>query len=287
MEGNKGTSGYISKSKSEVELNVFKKDNQESVFSGRIAIEDLEYVNNNLIIKLIALDDKVDIYNESNYISFIPTILYTIGTEDDYVLSFNNQTLENGKSNYIPKEKTEGLIQIKKDNESTDLCYASDPITITEGMNLSLMQLAEKEFLELPEDTEVEPTQPNTAKVRFFYIPDETLTMDEIRVDFYRSDANWDWSSPLPIAETLTLKKGELSPYILFDLSDPFTDSYFYDITDVKTGNKIVNYMETFLMVSTPLLEETGDAVKYKKATEQFISGGLDFKIWDSLSTTW
>ena len=45
--------------------------------------------------------------------------------------------------------------------------------------------------------------------------------------------------------------------------------------------------METFLMVSTPLLEETGDAVKYKKATEQFISGGLDFKIWDSLSTTW
>ena len=184
LEGNKGTSGYISKSKSEVELNVFKKDNQESVFSGRIAIEDLEYVNNNLIIKLIALDDKVDIYNESNYISFIPTILYTIGTEDDYVLSFNNQTLENGKSNYIPKEKTEGLIQIKKDNESTDLCYASDPITITEGMNLSLMQLAEKEFLELPEDTEVEPTQPNTAKVRFFYIPDETLTMDEIRVDF-------------------------------------------------------------------------------------------------------
>ncbi|OUN98924.1 hypothetical protein [Bacteroides clarus] len=287
LEGNKGTSGYISKSKSEVELNVLKKDNQESVFSGKIAVDDLENINSNLNIRLIAVDGKVDIYDESNYISFIPTILYTVGTEDDYVLSFNNQTLENGKSNYIPKGKTEGLIQIKKNNESADLCYTSNPITIAEDMKLSLMQLAEMDFMEIPEDTEAEPTQSNTVKVRFFYIPDETLTMDEIRVDFYRCDATWDWATPLPLAKTLTLKKGELSPYILFDLSDPIYDFYFYDITDVKTGEKIVDYLTYFSIVSMPLLVMTGDAVKYKKATEQFIMGGLDFKVWDSLSTLW
>ena len=42
LDGNKGTSGYISKNKSEVELNVSKKDNQESVFFGKIAVKDLE-----------------------------------------------------------------------------------------------------------------------------------------------------------------------------------------------------------------------------------------------------
>ena len=154
-------------------------------------------------------------------------------------------------------------------------------------MKLSLMQLAEMDFMEIPEDTEAEPTQSNTVKVRFFYIPDETLTMDEIRVDFYRCDATWDWATPLPLAKTLTLKKGELSPYILFDLSDPIYDFYFYDITDVKTGEKIVDYLTYFSIVSMPLLVMTGDAVKYKKATEQFIMGGLDFKVWDSLSTLW
>lgn len=278
FEGKQGANGYISKSEPEGLLEVYDKNSNDLVFSQQISLAD-----NNGVVQLIKTGEDVALYSPENYFSFTPTILFS-NTSISYSMTFNGQVLTNSELNYIPKDKSVGTLEIFEADSEAPI-YVSNEVIIENGTTINLLQL-DTDFIELPADEEPEPIIPNTAKVRFLYIGDNTLTMDEIILNLYFADMNYDWSSELPITYPLLLKKGEISEYVEFDLTDVFYNLYFYSINDNTTGNVIVDFWY-FYTANTPVLTDDWGAVKYKKATIQITDGGNGMKLLDGLSTLW
>ncbi|MBP1614700.1 MAG: hypothetical protein H6Q13_2148 [Bacteroidetes bacterium] len=280
FNGEKGSSGYVFRNNSNGLLEVYEKDNSTLVFSKQISLAD------DSSIQLIKLGDDIVIYSKDDYISFIPTVIYS-GNSSDYSIWFNDQELENATTNYLSKQNLTGTFQIKKSGVSSPIY--SQEITIADGEKVNFMQLSDTEVLNIPEDDEPEPTDQHIAKARFFYTSD-VLNTDEIRMDFYRFDENsWDWASELSVVSSVTLKKGELSEYVELNyLSDGAYISYMCDITDLKTGTKITDYMSDYIYVGAPNKpSDDGTLAIFKKVTYQILNGGKEFTVMDGLTTRW
>ena len=279
FNGEKGSAGYISEDNLNGLLEVYEKDNSTLVFSKEVSLAD------DASIQLIKLGGDVFIYSKDDYISFIPTVIYS-GNSSDYSIWFNDQELENGNTNYLSKQNLTGTFQIRKSKVSSPI-YSLE-VTIADGTKINFMQLSDTEVLNIPEDDEPDPTDQHVAKVRLFYTPD-VLDTDEIRMDFYRFDEySWDWASELPVAASVTLKKGELSKYVEFNyLSDGYI-SYMCDITDLNTGTKITDYMSDYVYLGTPNWPSgDGTLATFKKVTYKILNGGKGFSVMEGLSTRW
>lgn len=279
FNGEKGSGGYVFRNDANGLLEVYEKGNSTPVFSKQISLAD------DSSIQLIKLGGDIVIYNKDNYISFIPTAIYS-GNSSDYSIWFNDQELNNGNTNYLSKQNLTGTFLMKKKGASSPIY--SQKITIADGEKINFMQLSDTEVLNIPEDDEPEPTDQHIAKARFFYTSD-ALNADEIRMDFYRFDENsWDWASELSVVASVTLKKGELSKYVELNyLSDGAYISYMCDITDLKTGAKITNYMSDNVYVGAPNAPSDGTLATFKKVTYKILSGGKQFSVMDGLTTKW
>lgn len=277
FNGKKGTTGIVPSSDNTGLLQIFsKEDKDKTLFSQIVTVENGK-------IQFIKIGDTIKVYNSDEYISFTSAVLST-----DYSLWFNGYECINNSVNYIPSNQSKGKFEIKsKDNSS--IIWSSKEREIKNGAKYTFLPLNEKEFLEVPDDTEPNPSNNMECKVRLFY-PNGEFDADSIRFDIYRVDINsWDWSSPLSITASVTLKKGELSQYVTFDYSHDETQyiCYFYSITNAnpdKSDEKYVDYMTGYEVTDPNSVIYDLTSVKYMKATLEIVNNGTSFTLIPSLS---
>lgn len=262
--------GTTSRDTPEGLLEVKEVSSGKIVFSQQVSMEkQLKYEF------VIAAGNEVMLYSPEKFISFTPTVIFS-DAATPYTLSFGGRELEQGKLNYLPVEESTGTFEIRKEGSSEAL-FAQE-MTLADGANVNLMQMSAEEFMEIPEDTEPEPTEPYKCKVRFYYPANAAEALrgaEEIRIDLYRADVNsWDYTSELPVESSLTVKKGGFSDYaeLDFHLDDPsqYID-YLYSLTNTATNEKIVNYLiDQFSVGYTSETPYDGmGSVIFKKVTYQ------------------
>ena len=282
FNGKKGTTGLVAKDTPEGVLEVYEKGNSTPAFTKLISLADQQN------IQFIKIGESVEIYIPDKFISFTPTIIYS-GNEAEYSVWFNNQKLQNKAVNYLSIDKLNGLFEIKKVDEAEAVFSAE--MTLTNDAIINLMQISDTEFLDLPEDTEAEPTEGNKSKVRFYY-PAGVFDAEEIRIDLYAYDENeWDWETELPVAGSVTVGKGKISDYVEIEFSADGSQyiSYFCDMTDTSTDTKLNDYMSDYIYVgqNNYIPSDDGSNAIYKKVTYQILEDGLEFNILESLTTKW
>lgn len=282
FNGIEGRSGVVSRSEPDGLLEITEVGSGKSVFSKQISLA--EQGSN---IQFIKLGETIDIYSEERYVSFTPTVIYS-GDASQYSLWFNEQELQNGILNYLSVENLTGNLQIRKVNEASPVF--SQEMTIEANSFINLMQISDMEFLNVPEDTEPEPTDNHKCKVRLYY-PSGVLDAEEIRVDFYAFDEYmWDWASELPLAGSVTIKQGEISDYVEFTYSEDGSEyiSYMYSITNTATDQKYVDYMTDYIYFGgSNIPAPDGCNATFKKVTYQMLEGGRDFSVLEGLTTRW
>lgn len=284
FNGVKGNSGIVSINDTDGLLEVFDKESGKSILSEKISI------TGNTKIQLIKLGSDIAIYNEADYISFIPTFIYS-GNTADYTALFNGQILESGKTNYLSKENLTGSLEIKKIGEISPV-YTSE-LTIAEGDKLNIMQLSETTFLDVPEDSEPDPIDNHRYKIRIFYTPD-AFTADELKIDFYRCDWNvWWGEEELPKYGTpLFVKKGEISEYIELELLPGENNSFLCDITDAANPDIVFATYNIEMQpdfISGIGIDYNNGTSTYKKCTFRLTlsGGGIYANLLEGLSIKW
>lgn len=277
FEGKEGANGIVPRNTPNGLLEIHEKENGNIVFSQNISLEERQN------IQFIKIGDRIDIYSEDKFIPMTPSVIFT-NEADSYTIWFNDQELQNNVINYIPTENLTGDLEIRKTGETTPIF--STEVTITAGMSINLMQLSDTEFLDIPEDTEPEPTVYNTSKVRFLYTGDEILNTDEIILKLYKVDVNWDWSSQVPVTYTLTLQRGVISEYVEFNMTDINNDYYIYSI-ELPTGEVIIDYDSQMFISDYLYGDDTWSFLGWKKATVMISGGGNTIEVLTGLSIPW
>ncbi len=278
--GKDARSQYVSRKDANGKLEVYDKEKNTLLFSQEITIEKSKE------IKLIKLPGKdVDLYSEEKYINFTPTILFS-GDASQYTASFNGQELAVGETNYLSVKDLTGKLQIFKKGVNEPLY--SQEMTIAANSNINVMQLSETDFMEVPADDEPAPETTDIAKARFFY-NDAFSSSSSIKINFYYFDENtWDWGSELPLAASVTLKKGELSSYVELELKEDYGyTSFLIDAFDVDKNEYITQYLVNYTY--GPKFSEDGQKSIYKFVTYQLVMHGstVQFNPIEALSTRW
>ncbi len=280
FNGRDARSQYVSRKDASGKLEVHDKEKNRLLFSQEITVEKSEEIQ---LIKLPGKD--VDLYSEEKYISFTPTILFS-GDASQYTASFNGQELAVGERNYLSVKELTGKLQIFKEGVNESLY--SQEMTIAANGNINVMQLSETDFMEVPANDEPAPEKDNLAKARFFY-NDAFSSSSSIRVDFYYFDEYvWDWASELPLAASVTLKKGELSSYVEFELKEDYGyTSFIITAFDVDKNEYITQYLIDY--TSGPTISKDGMKSLYKFVTYQLEmpKRTIRFSPIEALSTHW
>lgn len=262
----------------------------EITYQDYIPLDTAVTLQPNQNLQILLLPGKViELYDEESYITFTGSFIF-----DGYVAKLNGQELVNGL-NYIRKDKAVGNLGIYE--AGNDVPVAEIPVNIENGSNLNVMKLGDS-FVEVPADTEPDPVSNKILKARFLYQGDETLALDEIRLDFYVHD-DWCWAFFDDCVASVTLKKGEFSDYIELDLSFRDTDfydicmdgaygySFYYDVIDPVTENILINHNDESSMVGANDFPSDGMTWTYKKGTFVLKDGGNSCDFESALSTPW
>lgn len=279
FNGKEGENGIVSTKNPNGILEIYDKNSNVEVYKGEITLS-----RENSNIQLIKLGNDIRIYDAKDYITFTPSFIFS--GSGKYHIYFNNQPIDNNVINYLPKEQTTGKFQIYQEGNTTPIFVSNESVTISDGMIYSALQVG-NDFINIPKDEEPEPTDRNTAKVRFIYTGDNVLNMDKITLKLYRSDETWNWSSPLPITIELELEKGKLSQYVLFDIPNVFANYYMYSIESEGKTIVPVSYSDMDKMVNIPLLSPDASQLIYKKATLLITNEGNKMELLTGLSEKW
>lgn len=285
---NGSESPYVSKSEKTFKLEVFKKDDATNT----PVLTENECPSDKVITLIQPIEKELAVYSESAYKLFTPLILFS-SEASQYSILFNEYELANNVTSYLPTIEIPGRLSIIK-NDDPETVLFSQELTMESASNFNLMQLSETEFMSVPEDIEPVPTEAAHCKVRFFYT--DIFDANEISINVYKIEtASWDFASvPEPTA-TITVKKGELSTYAIeCDFADGLLVKYmyFFDVTDTKTGETLVDLLTNMGFLDNAVADETFTTTKYKKATLQIVpaewaEGYYDVKVSEGLSEKW
>lgn len=234
-------------------------------------------------IRLIKLPNtKVDFFNEKDYVSFKVNISYLSGKENAYDTEFNGIPLVNG-INYCKADKATGNLNVFLKGTKNELFSLKD-ITVSAQSGINLMQLSEKDFIQIPIDNETNPESERYTKVRFFYTIDALPNVDIVKLIIYAYPAT-SIDEFQQVATIDEIKVNEFSKYVTLDY-DYYKESkdqqvgFCYDLINAKTGEKIIDYnvdTDTYL----------GTSPTFAKQTFRIESNGKIMNRKDDLSTPW
>lgn len=256
------------------ELKIFPKGSNIA----ELTINDYNISQAGEKIRLIKLSGQnIELYREEDFVTFQNNIQFI---SDKYKATLNGQELTKGLNYYKKANGLDGTLKIYEQNTTEPIFTQSLSILETGESKITLLQLSETLFLDVPADTVPDPLSEQYTKVRFFYTPNVFPGVEKIKLEIL------EYTNLTPIG-SIEMNVGELSPYLTIDW-DIVTNAggqlngLCQIITDLATGNILVNG-ETNYDAVIDLIKNNN----YKKVTCQIPVDGIVIKPIETLSSKW
>lgn len=238
-------------------------------------------VNVNKQVQFIQMyNDPIMIYNKADITNFYISIVYQATSGNTYTATFNDAAISLVPYTrlMISRSKLTGTLKLYKNGSTTPVYSGS--MTIVPEKTLSLVQLPNKEIGPIDDAGEANPSTKNSTKIRFAGAKE--IGANGVRVDFYTAPYATSYYmygdySGYKFFKSITIKAGELTPYIEFNLAqygstDPEMERLIvaFDIYDAQTGVLIQPKGDELGGLQIEKKEDDRFSPIYKFATMQF-----------------
>ncbi len=243
----------IKKDAESFNLSVYRTSDDALILSKEVPIAEKDNIT------IVKVDGEFDLFDVAKYLIFSAKFISSDAT-GAYKVLFNGNEISRYEEwgyadteNVIKLEDRTGTLEIYKDEE---LIFSKEGHTMNPGSMVTVIeQYGDFMVLNGGDSGEEAPATPDLTKVRFIFL-DEITGMDMstmhypevVEMKLYTMDMDADIGTA-ELLQTITFKKGELSPYVEVDMDRYYQGNQWanytalpFDLIDAESGEVIMDH---------------------------------------------